>query len=162
MPGRGGRPSGRRIGRPPGPTKLTPELQTTYLAALKRCYYLETAADHVGITRITVYRWIKEGKRTPDSPQGQFCEAVRRVLAENEAVNLDEIQRHGATTWQALAWLCERSAPERWGTQNREVRELKKELAELKDMLGALIHPTTAPPSPDPEEEAGSNGGPNP
>jgi transposase len=98
------------------PTKLTRDLERSYLDALRRTRYLETAADLAGIHRVTLKRWLKRGRREP-GPYREFCIAVKKVLAESEANNVGEIE--SAEEWQASAWLLERRFPERWGRKER-------------------------------------------
>jgi hypothetical protein len=116
------------------PTKLTPELQTEFMAALARCYYLETAADLVGIDRRSVYYWLKRGKRTRRRPYREFFLAFKKTMAVKEALNIKSVEEAGQ--WTARAWLLERSCPERWGNQRKELAEIKRDLAELRKKLG--------------------------
>jgi hypothetical protein len=114
----------------PRPTKLTPELQTEFMAALGRCYYLDTAADLVGIDRRSVYYWLKRGKRTRHGPYREFFLAFKKTLAVKEALNIKAVEEAGQ--WTARAWLLERSSQERWGNYRKELAELKRGMADLK------------------------------
>jgi transposase len=119
------------------PTALTPDLQAAFVAALRRCWYLQTAADVVGIGRSTVYRWLKRGRQEGERPYAEFRYTIKKALAEKEADCLDAIEGAGATHWQALAWILERSHPERWGNVKAELAQLRKRLAELEKALAA-------------------------
>jgi transposase len=116
------------------PTKLTPALQKQYVAALKRLHYFETAAAAVGISCRTVQRWRKRGRRDPNGLHGEFCRAIKKALAEVESGWLKGVAQ-GGPRWQSLAWLLERRYPERWGTHAREIRQIRRELAELEQII---------------------------
>jgi hypothetical protein len=112
------------------PTKLTPELQAEYLAALKRTWYVETAAELVGLPSWTVRRWLRQGRDEPDSVYGAFRVAVKGVLAREEAHHREVVAK--AEQWQAHAWLLERRHPDRWDNWRKEFRAMKRELEELR------------------------------
>lgn len=114
------------------PGKLTPELREALVAAIRRTYYLEAAADIVGIDRMTVYRWLRRGRKEKAGPYRDFCCALKKALAEKMATNLDGIQAAAADSWQALAWLNERRWPDLWGSSRKEIAELKKRLDALE------------------------------
>ncbi len=115
------------------PTKLTPELQAAYLDALKRSWYLETAADLAGVDRGTVRRWIKRGRRERRGPYHEFRTAVKKASAERMATAIGRIEAAGE--WQASAWLLERSAPELWSNHRRDIAELRRLLTELEKKI---------------------------
>jgi hypothetical protein len=112
------------------PTKLTPELQAAYLDALKRSWYLETAADLAGIDRGTVRRWIKRGRRERRGCYHEFCTTVKKAAAERLAAAIGRIE--AAEEWQASAWLLERNAPEKWSNHRRDIAELKRRVNEIE------------------------------
>jgi transposase len=114
------------------PTKLTPERQAAFVAALKRTYFVETAADLAGINRATVYRWLKKGRRARRGACKDFCGAVKKALVEAEADFLDGLRSHGGDAWQVYAWLLERRYPHRWGNQKHLIRQLLKKVTELE------------------------------
>ncbi len=111
------------------PTKLTAELQAAYLDALRRSWYLETAADLAGIDRGTVRRWIKRGRRERRGPYREFCTAVKKASAERMATAIGRIEIAGE--WQASAWLLERSAPGLWSNHRRDIAELRRQVVAL-------------------------------
>jgi hypothetical protein len=118
------------------PTKLTPELQATFLGALGRSYYLETAADLAGIDRRTIYHWLKRGKRARRGPYRGFFLAYKKTLAVKEALNIKAVEESGQ--WTARAWLLERSNYERWGNHRKELAELQRGVLEMKKSLEKL------------------------
>lgn len=134
------------------PTDLTPETQAAYLDALRRTYYIDTAADLAGIHRQSVYHWIKRGRREPGSIYAAFSDAVKKVMAETESKHVQHIEVE--PQWQARAWLLERRHPERWGSQRRELAELKKAVIALEGKLGGDTAGTTEAASSPPASPA--------
>src|SRR5437016_3138122 len=122
------------------PTDLTPELHDAFCAALRRTWYLDHAADLVGINRATVYAWMKRGrkeKKEPASIYTAFNGAVKKVLAERTADCLDIIADAAKSTWQAAAWLTERRHPEKWGSARAELADLRKAVIALEKSLAS-------------------------
>lgn len=102
------------------PTKLSPELGASIIAALRRGNFLETAAALAGVDAATVRRWLKRGVAEPESPFGTFATAARVALAEAEDHDLAAIGRAADTgAWQARAWRLERRFPDRWARRAR-------------------------------------------
>jgi len=108
------------------PSKLTPELTQQFCDALRRCWHIETAADMTGISRRSVYSWIKKGKQEGEGVHRDFLHAVKKALAETAAQCVGEIQAAGKSSWQANAWLLERRYPELWSSVVNDVRELQR------------------------------------
>lgn len=81
------RPAGR-------PTKLTPDVADTIVAAIRAGNYVETAAAYAGVNRATVFRWLKEADQ-PGAGRSlvEFRDAVQRARAESEIRVVGQIQR---------------------------------------------------------------------
>ena len=122
----------KKPGRPPIPSKLTPERQDRIVSAVKAGNYLETAARFAGIDPSTLHGWMAKGRtevasrdngHDPDPMQDVYVnllEAVEGAKAEAEVRAVAMIQRAAADgTWSAAAWYLERSAPYRWGRFQR-------------------------------------------
>ena len=62
------------------PTVLTPELQDGVIAALNDGCYLEPAAARVGVSKNTLYDWVRQGGRGKTGRKGRFSCAVERAL----------------------------------------------------------------------------------
>lgn len=108
---KGGRPEGSGI-------KLTPELQALVVAHLAAGNYLETAAQAAGVDKTTLYDWLKKGS-TGKEPYAGFSHAVVDAQAKAEARDVQRMDAHGFTNWQAVAWRLERRHPDRWGRKER-------------------------------------------
>jgi transposase len=123
----------KKLGRP---EKLTPETQTEIVNALATGVYIETAAATAGISKNTLYDWIRKGTRLKAKEQlteGEekyvaFSDAVKKAMADSEMRDVALIARAAQTNWTAAAWHLERKYPKRWA--RREFREI--------DMQGAV------------------------
>jgi transposase len=114
-----GAPQKKPTGRP---TKLTPELQERICTALRAGNYMETAAAFCGVTKDTLYKWLKKGALP--GARGiyrGFSDGVEKAQAEAETRSVALIAKAAATQWQAAAWHLERTKPHRFG---RRVLEL--------------------------------------
>jgi transposase len=113
---RGEMMSKSRRGRP---TKLTPEIQEKIVSVIRKGNYIETAAAYAGISKQTLYNWLRTGSRKPTGVYGEFVRAVEQALAESEMADLARIEQAAIEGhWQASAWRLERRFPKRWGKQD--------------------------------------------
>lgn len=120
----------RRRGRP---DKLTPETQDRIVKMLLAGNYLETAAAAAGITKSTLYEWLRRGTRVrngevPPSKQSAFdkrasvfSDAVEKAAAQAEALMVQRITVASEEDWRAAAWRLERRHPDRWGRKRLDV-----------------------------------------
>jgi len=102
-------------GRPPGPTKMTPEVVAACVQAMKAGAYIETASSYAGITRETLYEWLRKGAAEEAGPYRDFSDTIKKALADSELRDLSLIAKAANEQWQAAAWRLERRYPERWG-----------------------------------------------
>ncbi len=109
-------PSKRKPGRP---TKLTPEVQQTIVTYLKAGNYVETAAAAAGISKETIYAWLKRGAKAKKGIHREFSDAIEKALAEGEILAVRSILEADEKQWQARAWWLERRRPDRWGRKER-------------------------------------------
>lgn len=110
-------------------TTLTAESQEALLTALRRCFFVETACDLVGIPRSSLYTWLSRGKRELGGPYHDFLVAYRRVLAELEGDLVSAIA--ASTEWTSCAWVLERRWPSHWSNNRKELRQLRREVDAL-------------------------------
>lgn len=111
------------------PTKLNYEVQEKIIQAIKAGNYIETAAAYAGISKSTLYDWLKRGEREKqrvaknpsyrirksEKIYVEFSDAVEKALAEAEMRDVLLIGKAAEEQWQAAAWRLERKFPERWG-----------------------------------------------
>lgn len=101
------------------PVKLTPELIQEICRVIRAGNYIETAAAYAGISKSTLYDWLRRGKRAKSGIYRQFSDAVQKALAESEIRDVMIIAKAAEENWQAAAWRLERKFPERWGRKER-------------------------------------------
>lgn len=114
--------SEKKTGRP---TKLTPELLEEVVKYVRTGAYVETAAAAAGVSKVSLYDWLKRGKRGDKSNNGlyiEFSEAMSQAVAESELRDIALIGKAASRNWTAAAWRLERKHPQRWG--RREVQDV--------------------------------------
>lgn len=111
------------------PKKLTPKIKKAIIEAVERGNYVETAAALAGISKTTLYDWMKRGAREADRldrfpdeevdpnerPFMDFSNALTRAMAVAEDRDVQNIDKAALEDWKASAWRLERRNPERWG-----------------------------------------------
>ena len=136
------------------PTKLTPEKQEEIVKYLRAGNYVETAAAYAGLSKASVYNWMRRGRREierveddprrkireEEQPYVDFLYAVEKAQARAEITSVALINRASETQWQAAAWRLERKHPDRWGrkTVPDEEQKLRNEMLEMKLELAKL------------------------
>lgn len=114
-----------------GTTKLTKGIQDAIVNAIQMGNYIETAAAVSGVSKNTLYEWLRTGKRAEelslrtgepipdvDKPFAKFSDAVNRAQAQSELLAVAIITRAAQTQWQAAAWRLERQHSDRWGKKD--------------------------------------------
>lgn len=111
------------------PTKLDADTQHQIVTAIRAGNYIETAAAFAGISKSTLFDWLKRGAREKarvsnnprakirkrEAPFVEFSDAVEKALAEAEVRDVAIIGKAAEEQWQAAAWRLERKFPDRWG-----------------------------------------------
>lgn len=99
-------------------SKLTPEVREQIVQILKLGHYIETAAAYAGISKQTLYNWLRRGAREKKGIYHDFHREVTRALAEAEIRELAYIDKSAKKgSWQAAAWILSRRFPKRWGKE---------------------------------------------
>lgn len=100
------------------PTKLDSALENRIVEAVRAGYYLSTAARFVGVSDRSLYSWMKKGRERNTALHEQFFQAVKKAQADFELLAVSDIRQIAMGkkkgSWQALAWLLERTIPERY------------------------------------------------
>lgn len=102
----------------PRPTKLTPKLQERIVGFVRAGAYVETAAAAAGISKETLYSWLRRGA-ADEVPFAAFAEAVEEAQALAEMRDLALIGKAAETEWTAAAWRLERKFPDRYGRRTK-------------------------------------------
>lgn len=114
------------------PNKLTPELRERILQAVRMGCYLETSAAFAGISKQTLFNWLRLGAQDVE-PFAEFHRDFAEALAKSEVRALAVIGKAAEKSWQAGAWLLERRYPKRWGQgRDTEVVRRQKMRADIK------------------------------
>jgi len=101
-------------------TKLTPELTEKICALVRAHNYIETAAAYAGLSKNTLYDWLRRGARQQSGLYREFSDALTQALAHSEIADVARISLAAAAgNWRAVAWRLERRFPERWGSSVR-------------------------------------------
>ena len=82
-------------------TSLTPEIQEKLLGYIRKGLTYERAGEALGISPATIQNWQHRNK--------VFNESLQKARRELEANLLDSINQAGEKSWQARAWILERS-----------------------------------------------------
>ncbi len=104
------------------PEKLNKEIQDMICSVLQRGGYIESAAAYAGISKKTLYNWLKKGHTQKTGKYKNFLYAVRKSQADAEVALLDGIYAAGKKHWAAYQWILAHKFPQRWG-QSRVMDE---------------------------------------
>jgi hypothetical protein len=105
------------IGRVRNKPTMTSEIVERIVRAVGAGSYLAVAIASAGVPQATFYDWWKRGdeRGAPgDAPFREMRVRVERARAEGEVRNVGIIAAAGQESWQAAAWMLERSYPDRW------------------------------------------------
>lgn len=147
-----------RTGRP---CKLTPPLQAKICELIAAGAYVETAAAYVGVSKVTLYEWMRKGNGQTTGRFRDFLNAVEKALATAEIRDIAVIGKAAQVCWTAAAWRLERRAPARWGRYCRghhdhEGESAEEKAAEIRSLVKAMREsvPTTPPGTTEPPKSA--------
>lgn len=134
------------------PTKLNAEIQEEICKVIRSGNYIETAASYVGISKNTIYDWMRRGAREKDrlkknpkarlkiseAPFVEFSDSIEKALAYAEVRDVAIIGKAAESQWQAAAWRLERKFRDRWGRndfKDNEKLEIQLEKTKLEMQL---------------------------
>jgi hypothetical protein len=134
---------GERMSEPTGRGGRTPKLTQERLEqialALLQGNFRNVAAKAAGITPRTLRRWMKLGAQYPDGIYGALRHRVLEAESGAERMATRAILLAGHTEdVKHLEWWLERKYPERWGKYRGELRQLQKEVEELRKLVADL------------------------
>lgn len=96
---------------------------------LRKGMYLREACSLAGVSRDSVYTWMKQGVRDIragiDSAEANFSDTVKKAMAEAEEKAVDNVRAAGQLPqfWAAEAWFLERRYPDKYGKRDRVALE---------------------------------------
>ena len=134
------------------PAKINENLIKTITQAVKVGNYLETASAFAGISRSTLYEWLRRGKREKQRLEKNdrarmkkeealyvlLVDALEQAQAEAEVRDVALIGEAAKSQWQAAAWRLERKYPSKWGRTKQ--RENEDEGSDTEDKLSKYIN----------------------
>lgn len=141
--------------RPPGPgrpPRLNADLIRRAADLIGAGLPAASVAARLEVAATTYGRWLASGRKAEKQsldPQAQpltpkqvlyleFLRAHKKAEACAEHRWLARIECASESNWTAAAWILERRHPDRWGSQRRELNELRKQLGELSAQLAQL------------------------
>lgn len=116
------------------PTKITTEVTSKILAAVRGGNYIETAAQFAGISKETLYAWLRRGGNEKRGPYKEFSDALYEALATAEISDINIITQAAKKDWRAAAWRQERRNPQRWGRKDRTPLDKGEEEIRWEDL----------------------------
>ena len=90
------------------PTKFTKPRKERIIKAIQAGCTYEMAADYAGISRTTLWGWLKKGEDPKNRSFATFLNEVKSAEIEGAMVHLGTITQASAKDWKASAWMLER------------------------------------------------------
>lgn len=116
------------------PSKFTKDRRERIVQAIQAGCTYEMAADYAGVTRSTLWNWLKKGEDPKQKSYCTFLDQVKKAEVEGAMVHLGTIAQASQKDWKASAWMLERRhGYSRDGIQRKEepVVELPTNTLEL-------------------------------
>jgi hypothetical protein len=130
---------------PPPPRKLTEAVIQGVRRIILEGNFRSVAAKRMRVGLRTFDRWMALGRRYPEGIYGRLRQAVLEAEAAAERLAVRGVLLAGHTEdARHLEWWLERKHPERWGRYRGELADLKKDVAELRKLIGEAADPKTA------------------
>lgn len=98
-----------RTGRP---SKFSKEKAATIVTNVASGASKEAAAQSVGISKPTLYRWLDKGKSETSGNYRDFLNAIEKAEGDAELLMTLQIIKATDKSWQAAAWWLERRRPQ--------------------------------------------------
>lgn len=115
----------RGVGRP---SKINERIVNEITTLIRAGNYVETAAAAVGISKNTLYLWLRKGAKSgPGTLERKFRDDVLVALATSEVLDLNTVREASKKEWQAAAWRLERRFPDRWRRRDGMTVEMPSE-----------------------------------
>lgn len=102
------------------PTKFNDEIATRIVTLIEAGNYIETAAAAAGISKETLFDWLRKGAAQNKGKFKDFSDSVYRAVGKAEAIDVATIGKAARDgDWRASAWRLERRNSKRWGRKDR-------------------------------------------
>ncbi len=90
------------------PSKFTKERKERIIKAIAAGCTYEMAADYAGISRTTLWGWLRKGEDPKQKSYCTFLNDVKSAEIEGAMVHLGTITAASSKDWKASAWMLER------------------------------------------------------
>jgi len=139
-------------------TKLNPEVTEIICQYIEKGNSFETAAQAVGICRVSIYNWMERGEKG-EEPYLQFLQQLKKAKAKSEIRHVEVIDKAMDKNWTAAAWWLERSNPQSWGNRTEQKIEhtgqVDSNIIFKFDVLENGVKSTTSPTAKTTADAAG-------
>jgi hypothetical protein len=108
---------------------LNEEMIKKIATAFEYGNYATVVCDYVGITTVTLAKWLHNGEELQDKDPSELTDderlfvslfsEVRKARSLSEMRAVERIRQAGERDWKANAWFLERTATTRWGKVER-------------------------------------------
>lgn len=133
----------RRLGRP---SLLTKPVRTALLNAVRSGTPFNYACTAAGVSYRTFQSWTHRGRLDQragrDTAFAAFVRDLKVAEAEGIAERLRLINRAARKDWRAAHAVNVSRYPEHFAANRYEMRQLRKELAEVKQLLALVASPS--------------------
>ena len=123
----------KKMGRP---SKFTKDRKERVIKAIQAGCTYEMAADYAGVSRKTLWTWLRKGEEDGDKTYETFLHDLKKAEIDGAITHLGNIQHASVKDWKASAWMLER----RHGYSKDRVQKMQEDIAEQlpKDTLDLL------------------------
>ena len=90
------------------PSKFTKARKERIVKAIEAGCTYEMSADYAGISRTTLWAWLRKGEDPKEKSYCTFLNAVKKAEIEGAMVHLGTITQASQKDWKASAWMLER------------------------------------------------------
>ena len=125
------------------PSLFTPETREKILSHLRNGNFRVPSVIASGVGVSTFYDWMERGKKEPDSEYGRFRNEVMEAEKVTETEIVQRVLEAGQNDPKHWIWWLERKHAERWSRDAHNIRQVMKDLAEIKERLGHVEQPLT-------------------
>ncbi len=112
--------------------KLSTAIQAAVCKAIRLGNYKETAAQAAGIHRHTLENWVARGE-AGEAHYVDFFDAVKKAESDAEKMLMRRIRAASIESWQAAAWILERTRSDRFALRSKVEQTTTLKLDTLSD-----------------------------
>lgn len=104
---------------PGAPTKLTKAVIDKMCEALKIGSSIEAAAAYANVSKFSVYKWMKRGRKDKEDKKKnlhtELIDAIEKAFDFSEIYHLNKIDQLSKDNWNCSRWILERRFPKTYG-----------------------------------------------